>query len=421
MSKLDSINHQGLKVAVIEMQSSTKYNYYGHFALFFDFVEEATLPAAAGVTIKDRRLKFYYNPKLIDECVEELGEDFLKFLVVHEVSHILLSHVTRTGEREHQLANIAQDMIINTAIATDLNMRFPKFYYVDQDYEYPKYEHKKYDGKIMFEPLYDYLWEENEKNGNDGDSDEDSDDEGQGQGSGGNSQGNSKGKKGRGQLVDHHGMADDIADGKLSESELAQMEGLVKDIHESLKAQGFSAGNIIEKNFEFKKGRSIVNVFRKVFSKGFIKESTYRKISRRCDGLKGAKKESREINLLLDTSGSLYNELNQYIGQVVGKYSIYLIQCDTRVAWEGQLNCMADWKKVQKAGGGGTVLQPAVDRLIELGKHHTPLFIVTDGYTDNIDLSKYKGSVCFVMTHNSCEPKYHGSKKVKVVSSERME
>jgi len=405
MSKLESIKHTLLKNTIIQMQANANFNYYGHFALYFDFEENKEIPAPAGVTIKDRRFKFYYNSEEIDKCIEELGENFLRFLVVHEVNHILLSHVTRTGEREHQLSNIAQDMLINTAIANDLNLRFPKFYYADQDYDAPEYNHKDYTGKMIYEPLYDFLWETQERRGNEGEGEAKAEGEGSG--------------NGKGQLVDHHQMNDDLANGNISESEMAQMEGMIKDIHTSLKAQGMTPGSIIEKNFSFSKEKSLVNIFKKVFSKGVVKESTYRKLSRRCEGLKGDKKESREINLLLDTSGSLYNELNQYIGAVVGKYSIFLIQCDTKVAWEGKVENMADWKKVKKAGGGGTILQPAIDRLIAIKKQSTPLVIVTDGYTDNMDFSKYKGHVTFVMTKDSTDPKFHGTKNVKVIKSVR--
>jgi predicted metal-dependent peptidase len=429
MAKLDSIKNENLKMAIIGMQMTSKLNYYGFFALYFDFIEDNTLPAAAGVTIKDRRLKFYYNSEMLDQYVGTYGKDIVPFIVVHECQHILLSHVTRTGDRNHQLSNIAQDMLINTAIKNDFGYSFPDFFYVDKDYDQPiKFDSKKFiaeGNKLIFEPLYNFILDESENNGGGGgEGDDDGEGEGEGNGSAGSEgdkdgKGKGKGKGKKGKLVDHHGMAEDEENGSLSESEIAQMEGLVREIHESLKARGYKSGQVIEDNFNIKKKKTLVNVFKKIFGKGLDKVGTYRKLSRRCPNLKGSIKENREINILLDTSGSLYNELSEYIGHVVGKFSTYVVQVDTDVRWHGKVETMGEWKKVQKAGGGGTILMPGVEKLIELKRGNFPLYVISDFYSDSFDLSKYKGPVTFIKTRGAIDPKFSGSKMVKVVSSER--
>lgn len=431
--KIESIKCEALRDAIIGMQVSTKMNYYGYFALYFDFIEDNTLKAAAGVTIRGKKLLFYYNSILVDQMANKLGNDFLSFLVIHECQHILLSHITRTGDRNQKLSNIVQDMIINLGIKQEYGFNFDDFFYADKKYngnpikfDPKEYAKQQFNG-IIFEPMYAYILENTPPQSGEGDDDEDSDGEGNGGSSGSSgdedSSDGSKGSKGNkkskaeGQLVDDHIMNKDSESGTLNDSEIAQMEAMVREIHENLKARGFNPGKIIGENFEYKRGKSIVNVFRKVFGNGTLKDKTYRHLSRRCPGLKGNRKDNRDINIILDTSGSLYNELDEYINLVVGKFSSYVVQVDTRVVWDGHLKTMADWKKVKKCGGGGTILQPGIDKLIELKRQNYPLYFVSDFYCESLDLSKYKGPVIFIKSKGSTNPVWTGSKQVKTISS----
>jgi len=68
-----------------------------------------------GVYVQNRRVQFYYSP----EFVSKMSEDELRFVLHHELLHIILAHQIRErtagsgGERDHKLFNIAADSIIN--------------------------------------------------------------------------------------------------------------------------------------------------------------------------------------------------------------------------------------------------------------------------------------------------------------------
>ncbi len=436
LSKLDGINHDGLKLALITMQNSAEYRFYGYYALYFKFIEKKNLPAAAGVSIVNRKFCFYYNPDLIDEMVKKFGDNWLKFLVVHEVSHILLNHVGRTGDRDHQLSNISQDMLINDAIARDHGLSYEDFFYRSRDYPALKFKADEYEEKDIFEPLYAHIMMNVEKNGGKGQC------QGDGKCPSCNGTGNADGQgtpgdghceqcpdcngtgKGEfdpsaqdtsgfgGELVDYHSREE------ISEQDAELAQHTAKEIAETLKQRGFTPGDVLGKMFSYKKEKTVINVFKKVFASGTLRNPTYRKLNRRLPGvLKGTKKENRDVNVILDTSGSLFAELDQYIGQLVGKWNCYLVQIDTQVAWSGHIKSEKDWKKVAKKGGGGTTLMPAFKHLTEVDRSDIPTVLVTDGYCDNLDLSVIKAPVTIVLTKNSVVPGYNGNKMVKVIKS----
>lgn len=67
----------------------------------------------AGVRATPDRVEFYYDRDFIDKISKKPGE--LTFLIAHEASHIFRFHIDRTHLAGHDpdLANVAQDMIIN--------------------------------------------------------------------------------------------------------------------------------------------------------------------------------------------------------------------------------------------------------------------------------------------------------------------
>ena len=419
MSKIDGIKHDGLKQAIITMQNSAEYRFYGYYALYFQFVEEEKLPAAAGVTIKNKRFMFYYNSTLIDEMVEKHSENWLKFLVVHEVSHILLNHVGRTGDRNHQISNIAQDMLINDAIAKDHGLSYKDFFYRSRDYEQLGFVASEYKEKDIYEPLYAHIItnipEPQKNNGCEGEGE--CKDEGQQDSSGSGKDEGQQNSLGQGnqlgaELVDYH------SEEEISEQDAELAKQTAKEIAETLKQRGFNPGEVLGNMFNYKKEKTVINVFKRVFSSGKLRQPTYRKLNRRLPGVKkGFKKENRDVNVVLDTSGSLFSELDQYVGQLVGKWNVYLVQVDTKVAWSGHIKTEKDWKKVKKQGGGGTILSPAFEHLKENNRSDIPTVIVTDGYTDNLDLSYIKAPVTIVLTKDSIVPPHSGNPRVRVIHS----
>jgi len=71
---------------------------------------------SAGVRMGPSRIEFYYDKEFLDRLAKKPGQ--LILLIAHEASHILRYHIDRTEAAGHkgELANTAQDMIINDDI-----------------------------------------------------------------------------------------------------------------------------------------------------------------------------------------------------------------------------------------------------------------------------------------------------------------
>jgi len=383
---IESISYLPLRDAIIKMQNTYQHRYYGHFALYFNYFEDKQMPSCGGVRINKRRFEFFYNSELLEKQVKKDGSSFLEFFVIHEIQHILLNHVNRTGDRNIQIANIAQDMLINTIIKNEYKYDFEDFYYVDKKYDILKWDPSKYKNPLVFEFVYDALLAQND---------------------GVEIQAcNIK-------LVDKH-----FEENNLDESESSIIDVLVRDINENLKARGFDPGSV-EKVLNFKREKSIVNIFKRVFSSGLLKERTYKRLSRRVKELKGKKKENKDINLILDTSGSLYDELDKYIGNIIGKFSIYLVQIDTEVKFHKHIHSISEWKKIKKIGSGGTILQPSIDFLVKNRRANYPTYLVSDFYCDELDFLQIKSNVVLVKTKDAVLPKIKNCKKVKIYESHK--
>ena len=74
---------------------------------------------------------------------------------------------------------------------------------------------------------------------------------------------------------------------------------------------------------------------------------------------------------------------------------INLIEADTEVKWVKSLKNRKQLASVQIKGGGGTILQPAIDYAVE-NFNDTNLLLLTDGLCDNLDVSRVKGNVLMI-------------------------
>lgn len=144
------------------MGLSPKYNgasmpYYTEFNLAVNFHEVRNDPRikTAGVNATTKGLNHYYNPDFIDS----LSQLAVNFLMLHETFHLLLEHSKRTreGHFDHELANIAQDMIINQLLIKYID---PSFITLPKD-KYGKNTAlvipKEYEGPWVFEVLYHFI------------------------------------------------------------------------------------------------------------------------------------------------------------------------------------------------------------------------------------------------------------------------
>ena len=130
---------------------------------------------------------------------------------------------------------------------------------------------------------------------------------------------------------------------------------------------------------------------------GHIKERTITKPNRKnIQGLKGNKKIKSKVNVILDTSGSMGGTFERVLNYVYrNDIEINMIQGDTEVKWVENFKNSKKLESMKISGLGGTVLQPSVDYVVKHFNQYNTV-VLTDGYTDTLDLSKIKGRVLMI-------------------------
>jgi predicted metal-dependent peptidase len=460
--------HEKLLNTVQTMLIDCKINlpYYGEFNLHINFQEQETIGTCA-VNVGTKGMNFYYNPKFL----EKLSQKEVNFIDIHEIFHLLFDHPKRTasGLYNHKLSNIAQDMIINHIIWEDIDHSFVDIPKSEDGKNMALFIPKEYDGKLIFEELYEWLkeekdkWDKNRGNSNQCKScngsgeksesqsgkkgEENSDSEGNSDnqcpdcgGTGNDQTTDSSGKpsygpygknakdskepletwskekifedldNGTGEYLDKH-IGDDVPQ--------EMREGLVKDIMDKLKARGLATGNL-ESTIEKlrKKRKDYLREIKRAISNqifGTIKEKTIVKPNRKqISGIKGFRKMKTKINVILDVSGSMHGLIERVLNYVYqNDIEINLIQADTQVNKVDTLKSGKKLESIKLMGFGGTILQPSVDYVVEhFNKYNTVL--LTDGYCDTLDLSGLKGKT-LVITAGTKVPISRMGKNVKQI------
>lgn len=347
-------------------------DYFGQFGLYLQYREVTDIPTA-GVTVEGGRLTFLWNR----EFVESLPDLQLRFLYLHEIYHLISNHIGRTqgGNLDHKTANIAGDAIINEAIRTEFGKSVE---WIPGIVEMPK----QYTGAHILEEVYEYFMQNQPKQPQPGKGD------GKGQGQGQSWQ---KGL-GEGETLDSHAQGGDISQ--------EVTESLAKEIMDGLKARGIGSSNLHQKLEGLNKPKE--NYLKKV--KRCISQmkgkagaiSTYKKANRRgYNFLKGRMRLQNEICIVLDTSGSMWSEMQKVLSAInQAGFRMLVIPCDTEVHEESVIVCESnsDLRKVKPAGGGGTVLQPGIDFANEKMPGRA-VVVLTDGYCDSLDFTKCPGSL----------------------------
>ena len=78
-----------------------------------------------------------------------------------------------------------------------------------------------------------------------------------------------------------------------------------------------------------------------------------------------------------------------------------MIQCDTQVQCSEKIKSKKELEKVKIQGLGGTVMQPGIDYMKDNFPQYSTLML-TDGYTDSLDFSGYKGKVLIISNGSKC-------------------
>jgi len=462
--------HEKLLNSIQTMLIDTRVNlpYYGEFNLHVNFHEQDSIGTCA-VNVTSKGMNFFYSPKFL----EDMSQKEVNFIALHEDFHLLFNHPRRTvtGQYDHKLSNIAQDMIINHVIWEDISHNFVEIPKDKTGKNMALFVPKEYTGKLIFEELYEWLKEkkeEHQKNkkeggcqnsecqscGGSGQKSDKSDSENQEKqeksksksdkneqnsdnqdgendpcpdcnGSGKDQSKDSSGKpsygpygknpsgkngetidtwstdqifddmeNGTGEYLDKH-IGDDVPE--------EMREAMVRDVMDRLASRGLSAGNVETTLNKLRKQRKdyLKEIKRSISNEifGHIKQKTIVKPNRRqIAGLKGNRKIKSKINVILDTSGSMggqgtFERVLSYVYR--NDIEMNFIQGDTEVKWVESFKSKKKLETMKIHGLGGTVLTPSIDYVVENFNDFNTV-ILSDGYTDVLDLSKLKGRVLII-------------------------
>ena len=153
---------------------------------------------------------------------------------------------------------------------------------------------------------------------------------------------------------------------------------------------------------------------------GARKEKTIVRPNRKgIPGMKGHKKFKNEINVLLDTSGSMSGEFEKVLSYIFqNDIQINLIQCDAQIQKVLHIKDKKEIEKMKISGLGGTTLNPGIDYIADphnkLSTFNT--VILTDGYTDSLDFKKVKTRTLILSTAEKCPISYDNGKVKQIVN-----
>jgi predicted metal-dependent peptidase len=435
---VDKNIHEKLIDSIQEMAVDLRVNlpYYANFLLFVSFHEDKNIPTC-GVNMTAKGMNYYYN----SDFLNTLSQKEVNFVNVHECFHLLWNHPKRTisGQYDHKLSNIAQDMIINHVIVEDLPNFFVEIPKDKEGKNMALFVPKEYKGELIFEELYEWLRDEKEKrekNKKQGQGQQpqqgqgqqpqqgQSNDKGDGYGPNGKNPRDEKGTidtwsldhifdnidNNDGQYLDVH-LGDDIPE------ELR--DAMIKDSMERLKARGLEAGNI-EKTINKlrKKRKDYLKYIKRSVSNllfGTKKNKTIIKPNRRqIEGLKGHKKIKTRIVCILDVSGSMWGLTEKVLNYIYrNDIEVILIQADTEVKDVGRIKSMKDLEKKKITGGGGTLMKFAIEHANE-NYAGVNILLLTDGYHENLDFSKTRSNI-LIVSAGVKSPIAHSNGKIKQI------
>jgi len=407
--------HEKILQCTQEMLIDLQVNlpYYGNFLLFMSFHERKDLKTCA-VNITSQGMNFYYNTEFLDGKTQKE----VNFIVIHEIFHLLWSHPRRTisGQYEHRLANIAQDMIINHIIWSDISRDFVQLPKNEEGKNMTLFIPKEYKGSLIFEELYEWLRDARDKR-----NEERKRDSGNQPNNGNGGRSSDYGPYGRmpsnrerdqNETIDTYSLDHifdniDNSDGMYLDQHLGDevpeemRDAAVKDIMDRLQARGFESGNVTESLSKLRKKRKdYLSHIKRCLSNqifGTKKQKTIVKPNRRnILGLKGNRKVKTKITAILDTSGSMGGTFERILSYIYrNDIEVNLIEADTSVKWIQNIKNKRQLETTVIKGGGGTILQPAIDYVAD-HFNDTNLVVLTDGYCDNLDLSKINGNILMI-------------------------
>lgn len=350
-----------------------KVPYLSEFLLRCSYTESDKVPTMGVGLSKKNNIAIYYNK----DYVEEISQEEVEGVLLHEILHIISLTHSRQQNRNHKIWNIATDIVNNEEIINEYTIEGMKIILPEDRCKFEDVKKEGYNGTLIADDIYDFIFDKNNDNFMN--------------------------------TIDIHDMIEDMTD-----EEKQNISIKAQDIIDSAKSKNYGSmsANLINKIKQLTAPQKIPirkilrNAIHKQVYGSFNCSDTYNKRNRRGNELLPGKKwHSNKFNLVVDTSGSCFDESIvtsffseiDYIAQ--NFQNLQVIQFDTKVQSISTYK-KNDWKNFKLNGGGGTDIQPVFEYLKEKGKLTEPLIIFTDGFF-NLEFNNYGIKPLWVLTEDT--------------------
>jgi len=375
-----------IKKAIITLQE--KQPFFAHISLALRLIpldeesaEKRGIPKECKTAAVDAAGNLYYW----EDFVTKLTDDEVMGVVVHETLHPAFQHLERVGGRMPKLANIAQDMVVNMFVYR-AGFKLPKGVIpvdTSKDTSWIEVEGKNGKKKITiehvsekwWEAIYEELYQLLDKEG----------------------------------LIekvtvvvtgDHHLYGDPAGDGTGTEGPSKEFwRQRIAEAAAIAKQRGITPAGM-ERIVD---GLLAPKVAWKSLLRSAVKpyltptDMSYRKPNKKSKllgvYLPTVEREHREVEVVIDTSGSIgQEELKEFLSEVVGiaksanHVKMHVNFCDSRVYEDGRYEVsgpnIPKILAMKPKGGGGTRLNAGLEFIKQKNPHVPVVVVLTDGFDD---------------------------------------
>lgn len=397
------------KLAKARIQLQKKSPFFAYLLLHSEMEEDTKMGIPTmGVNAKG---KMFYNKEFVDK----LSDPELEAVLCHEVLHVALEHLYRSGKMEHRqdIGNIAADLVVND-ILVESNFQLPKTPLIPRNHKIstPQFTVEKIDEKGM-EEIYDEIYGQIPKQppcqtcngtGQDGNGNPCPDCQNNGSGNGP-------------ETLDRHMISDKGKDSQERRNNQKKWKKLIINAGQYAKMRGELPAGIerrLGEMFESKLNwKQLLNHY---ITKQIPYDYTYSRPSNKslpvgCYLPSIRKDQKLEIIVAIDTSGSIgQDELSMFLGEMIGIARTYptvdmrIIDCDCDIQSDIQVRNgnISKIKAITPMGGGGTSHVPVYEHVQENYPNTKILINFTDGYTAFPERTKYRWDSIWVLTKHSC-------------------
>ena len=325
------------------------------------------------------------------DFLDSLSNSELDFVMMHEILHVVLQHCLRGGDREHETFNIACDIVVNSNILLENNMKSSSITLKN----YGVSMHIAPDGKEGYEytaeQVYDMLSKQKEKNL-------------QSKGSG-----VAKGRARQQATSENHSPRcewDDHSRWGMYEEDAALRDVWVKrfeDAAQAIEIRDPSNSRGLLPRFaqrilgELRKPQTDWRTLLNDFIQEEVADYSFSPPDRRFDDcpfflpdFNGKEDMVKDILFMIDTSASMsdamitaaYSEIKGAIDQFDGKLKGWLGFFDTAIIKPEPFSSEDEFRIIRPAGGGGTDFQIIFEYVHKHMQDKLPasIIILTDGY-----------------------------------------